>query len=235
MLCRTMRNICKIMINCSQCFQLSETNRYGPDKCCHCRAHTTAADRGSLHKSAEMLRIKHLTCGPHRHWRAAHQRPFHFIFISLLCYSMLSWAAMSNLKNAVSAGAGARSVDLPSNVAWEGKGFYETDYLIPSCYRTLRRNTIAVIVYTLPCCGAFFRLFPPSICGAHDILGPDVPRTLSCFVIAYYWFLQLWASPTEVSWRVSGFMWCRRVAIYQAKKSGHQLEAAVQYLYLLLP
>lgn len=31
----------------------------------------------------------------------------------------------------------------------------------------------------------FVRLFPPSICGGHDIIpGADVPRTLSRFVIA---------------------------------------------------
>lgn len=34
---------------------------------------------------------------------------------------------------------------------------------------------------------------------ARIFLGVDVPRTLYCFVIVYYRFLQLRASPTEVS------------------------------------
>jgi len=56
---------------------------------------------------------------------------------------------------------------------------------------------------------------------AHD--GADVPRTLSCSVIV---FLQLCASPTEAfdSWWLSGFMWCRWVAItYSFRNSANRL------------
>lgn len=77
---------------------------------------------------------------------------------------------------------------VPSNVAVRGKRVFihETDHLRPSCSWKLRRNIIAVIVCI---CFAMLRrsvrLFPPSICGWHNvILGADVPRTLSCFVIA---------------------------------------------------
>lgn len=83
-----------------------------------------------------------------------------------------------------------------------------------------------------PCYGAFVRLFPPLICGGNDSLGADGAQNLFLFrnrvsldpPVAY---IQPRYSTVYDSSKAPGFMWCRRVAIYHAKKSGHQVAVSI--------